>query len=111
MPDRHDDSIMSLAELSRTVRRHDQDMYFGNGKPGITTRLNDLENYRTRTEADLYESEKAIIPNLTSYFAVIAEREKHSSSSLNRAVVVIGGLAVASPILWDVLKHSFGWMK
>jgi hypothetical protein len=31
-------------EISRLVYKHDQDLYFGNGKPGLTTRMLLVEN-------------------------------------------------------------------
>lgn len=37
-------SPRSLEEVDRDVRQHTKDLYFGNGKPGLTTRVLVLEN-------------------------------------------------------------------
>ena len=47
-----------MAEFTDTyedmLRDHDRDIYKGNGKPGITTRLNDLERWQSKADEDLY---------------------------------------------------------
>ena len=37
-------SPRSLEEVDRDVRQHTKDLYFGNGKPGLTTRVLVLED-------------------------------------------------------------------
>lgn len=34
----------SNRELARLVYQHDKDMYYGNGKPGLTTRMEKVED-------------------------------------------------------------------
>ena len=114
----NDNEPMGLGELIRTVRYHDRDLYKGNGKAAITVRLNDLEAYRTRTENDLYQSEHGMIPQLTKFFAVLAEREKQTTereeqtdTKMARYLVIVAGIAVLAAPLWDILKHSMGWFR
>ncbi len=103
-----DVASMSLAEI---VKRHERDLYRGNGKPGITTRLSELESYRERTESDLYGDEKGIIPRLTEFFAVVRERENKEASTLKHYMLILSAVAVGTPILWDLWKHVAGWAK
>ena len=35
---------ISNSEIMRLVYKHDQDLYFGNGKPGLTTRIAVMEH-------------------------------------------------------------------
>jgi len=102
---------MSMRELTRMVCRHDKDMYRGNGKPGITTRLATLEDYMDRTDGDLYDKESGLVPKLTEFFAVLGEREKQSSRKMALYMAFIAFIAIAVPISWDLMKHAFGWMR
>lgn len=33
-----------ILQLEASVKRHDQDLYYGNGKPGLTTRMSNIES-------------------------------------------------------------------
>lgn len=97
-------------ELWLMVRRHDRDLYRGNGKPGVTIRLNDLENYKRRTENDLYNSETGIVPKMNEFLTIQKDREKQSSKKNATLVTLVAAVAVLAPVLWDVIKHSLGWL-
>lgn len=43
----------NIGNLQRMVDRHDQDLYRGNGKPGVTTRLAVLEDCVTSINKNL----------------------------------------------------------
>lgn len=67
-----------FAELIKKVDKHDEDLYFGDGRsnPSITTRLAMLErdSVMTTEKLEKYDSlmNKALIASLTSAGAVIA---------------------------------------
>lgn len=101
---------MSTYETTRLLQQHDRDLYRGNGKPGVTTRLSDLENYQKRTAIDLYDPEIGIVQEIRDFLAVQSSRAKESSSQLARWGTGIAVLAVGTPIVWDYIKHSLGWI-
>lgn len=106
-----DNSVMSLPEITRMLRYHDKDLYRGNGKPGITQRLTDLETYKERNESDCYDYDHGIIPKLKDFFAVQEERESKQEHSMTRLMAAMAAIAIGCPILWDVVKHWAGWLK
>ncbi len=112
--DEHEDEAeeryMSLREVTLMLRRHDKDLYRGNGRPGITQRLATLEDYMDRTDVDLYNAEHGVVPQLTKFFAVLGERERQASNKMTMYLVYLSAVAVGAPICWDLLKHAFGWL-
>lgn len=105
------EELMTLGELSRSVRKHRRDLYEGAGpeNPPITQRLASLEDHNRRVAEDLYDRESGLVPMLRAFFAVLAEREKQKSNQLARYMAVIALVGLLSPIMWDVMKHAFGW--
>jgi hypothetical protein len=101
----YDHQPMDLTELIRTVRGHDRDLYKGNGKAALFVRVTELETYRERTEADLYDPETGAIPKLKDFFAVLVERERRASTTTKVYVALVAVI----PIMYDVLSHYAGW--
>lgn len=104
---------MSPAELSRNVRKHRKDLYEWDGpeNPPITHRLATLEEHNKKVADDLYDKESGLVPMLRDFFAVLGEREKQKSSLMAKYALIIAAITVAAPIMWDYMKHTFGWLK
>ncbi len=102
-----------MAELSRNVRKHRRDLYEWDGpdNPPITHRLATLEEHNKTVTGDLYDKQTGLVPLLRSFFAVLEEREKAKSSQLARHMALIAFAALFAPVLWDLVKHMFGWLK
>jgi hypothetical protein len=112
MSDDYEDlaASMSHGEIVRMLRYHDKDLYRGNGKPGITRRLDALEDCKDRMENDLYDRKEGLVPRMNDFFAVQDEREKRTTSRMTTYLGVMAAVAVAAPVAWDLMKHSFGWL-
>jgi hypothetical protein len=105
--------IMSPAELTRYVIKHNQLLVTGNGQKSVMVRLDSVEEYREqRLEPDLYDAETGIVPQIRNFFNLQAERDKQSTNKLNRALVIVTGVAIGTPIFWDWFRHAvLGWAK
>lgn len=100
---------VDVDELKRVVDYHDSDLY---KKPdSITARLRDLEEYKDRSAADLYNAERGVVPMLTRFFAVLAEREREANKRLANYTAIVAICAVLAVPAWDLLKHAMGWLK
>lgn len=55
---------MESTETRRMVDRHDQDLYRGNGKPGITTRLAILEDCMEAYSSDMKWVKRLLVSTL-----------------------------------------------
>lgn len=100
---------VDIEALERRVDYHDNDLY---RKPdSITVRLSELEDYKDRSAQDLYHADRGIVPQLTKFFAVLAERERQANKKIARYTVLVAVCAIAAVPIWDVVKHAMGWLK
>lgn len=51
---------MGLEELSSVVQRHENDLYRGNGKPGLTTRMAVVEDRQDTQEDDMNQFRESL---------------------------------------------------
>ena len=80
--------------IRRTVEQHDRDLYRGNGKPGITTRIQSLEDCMDGVDLSKLE-------NRVSQIEKAVEEFKSGQTWIIR--LLIGGLVLAALSL--VLPH------
>lgn len=70
-----------LAEVARLVQRHDKDLYYGNGKPGLTTRMALMEDCVNKISRNLSKIVWLIVSGgITGLVALIVDivvRTKH----------------------------------
>ena len=118
-----------LNTVGHTVDRLAQDMWLGNGKPGVTTRLEKLEDHKKMTEADLYDDGDGLVPQMRKFFIVSEERarqakdrdrdvketlldtDRRKSRRIALYAVLVAAVTVFAMPAWDIIKHYTGWFK
>lgn len=66
--------VHNIADLRTLVNRHDQDLYRGNGKPGITTRLQRLEDWMLEYGSDMKWVKRLLVSTLLAVIVDIILR-------------------------------------